>query len=381
MLVTRYRRIKGSPSEATARPARRALRRRAGRRRARRARHRLRRAAHRPGARGDLRERVQGHRPGGSSGLHPDVVTVFEMGGETSKFLRLDTDGTTGRTGIADYQTNGDCAAGTGSFMDQQASRLLYEIEDVGDIVIGGRPGGQHRRALQRVRQVRHDPRPAEGLPAARGAQGAVRRRHPQLQGHDHQGQDRRAAGRLHRRRGRQQGRGAGRARRLRAHRRAALRARPLRLDGRRRRRADRGRRRGRRPEALRRPARAGVSRSTPRACRRPCFPTAEPLSTERVAAAARPGAALRVSGRRRGHRHLPRHRRRLGVDQPGGARPGRRGRQGDLHEDRRRARSKWSTPASRRSATRSATASACSASARPAPGASSSASSAARTR
>jgi predicted CoA-substrate-specific enzyme activase len=72
----------------------------------------------------------------GVSGLHPDVVTVFEMGGETSKFLRLDTDGTTGRTGIADYQTNGDCAAGTGSFMDQQASRLMYEIEDVGDIVI-----------------------------------------------------------------------------------------------------------------------------------------------------------------------------------------------------------------------------------------------------
>ncbi len=72
----------------------------------------------------------------GLSGLHPDVVTVFEMGGETSKFLRLDTDATTGRTGIADYQTNGDCAAGTGSFMDQQASRLLYEIEDVGDIVI-----------------------------------------------------------------------------------------------------------------------------------------------------------------------------------------------------------------------------------------------------
>ena len=72
----------------------------------------------------------------GLSGLHPDVVTVFEMGGESSKFLRLDTDATTGRTGIADYQTNGDCAAGTGSFMDQQASRLLYEIEDVGDIVI-----------------------------------------------------------------------------------------------------------------------------------------------------------------------------------------------------------------------------------------------------
>ncbi|MBC7293688.1 MAG: CoA activase, partial [Thermoleophilia bacterium] len=39
--------------------------------------------------------------------------------------------------GIADYGTNGDCAAGTGSFMDQQASRLLYDIEEVGDIVQG----------------------------------------------------------------------------------------------------------------------------------------------------------------------------------------------------------------------------------------------------
>jgi len=72
----------------------------------------------------------------GIAGLHPDVVTVFEMGGETSKFIRLDTTGTTGRVGIVDYQTNGDCAAGTGSFMDQQASRLLYDIEDVGDIVL-----------------------------------------------------------------------------------------------------------------------------------------------------------------------------------------------------------------------------------------------------
>ncbi len=69
--------------------------------------------------------------------LHPDVTTVFEMGGETSKFISLETDASSGRVGIADYGTNGDCAAGTGSFMDQQANRLLYDIEDVGDIVQG----------------------------------------------------------------------------------------------------------------------------------------------------------------------------------------------------------------------------------------------------
>ncbi len=68
--------------------------------------------------------------------LHPDVRYVFEMGGETSKFIELDESSEPGYVGIADYQTNGDCAAGTGSFMDQQANRLLYDIEDVGEIVL-----------------------------------------------------------------------------------------------------------------------------------------------------------------------------------------------------------------------------------------------------
>lgn len=68
--------------------------------------------------------------------LHPGTRYVFEMGGETSKFIELDTEAGEARVGIADYQTNGDCAAGTGSFMDQQANRLLYNIEDVGAVVL-----------------------------------------------------------------------------------------------------------------------------------------------------------------------------------------------------------------------------------------------------
>jgi len=72
----------------------------------------------------------------GISALHPETQTIFEMGGETSKFIRLEASDL-GCPGIVDYQTNGDCAAGTGSFMDQQASRLLYDIEDVGGIVLG----------------------------------------------------------------------------------------------------------------------------------------------------------------------------------------------------------------------------------------------------
>ncbi len=61
--------------------------------------------------------------------------TVFEMGGETSKYLRLaqnDDDSFS----IVDYSTNGDCAAGTGSFIDQQAGRLKYSVEEIGPLVL-----------------------------------------------------------------------------------------------------------------------------------------------------------------------------------------------------------------------------------------------------
>jgi len=68
--------------------------------------------------------------------LHPEVATVFEMGGESSRFLRLAVDPVTGQPAILDYETNGDCAAGTGAFMDQQAHRLRYRVEEVGRIVL-----------------------------------------------------------------------------------------------------------------------------------------------------------------------------------------------------------------------------------------------------
>jgi len=68
--------------------------------------------------------------------LYPDVRTVFEMGGEKSKYILLEKEADTDRLGIADYEASGDCAAGTGSFIDQQAGRLQYKIEEVGDIVM-----------------------------------------------------------------------------------------------------------------------------------------------------------------------------------------------------------------------------------------------------
>jgi len=68
--------------------------------------------------------------------LIPSATTILEIGGDSSKYILLDVDENTGMIGITDYEKNGDCAAGTGSFMDQQASRLLYEIESVGDVVL-----------------------------------------------------------------------------------------------------------------------------------------------------------------------------------------------------------------------------------------------------
>jgi len=67
--------------------------------------------------------------------FHPAIRTVFEMGGETSKYILLGKKQEGEPLGILDYGTNGDCAAGTGAFMDQQASRLKYDIADVGAVV------------------------------------------------------------------------------------------------------------------------------------------------------------------------------------------------------------------------------------------------------
>ncbi|MGD0309332.1 MAG: acyl-CoA dehydratase activase [Acidobacteriota bacterium] len=75
--------------------------------------------------------------------LLPNVLTLFEMGGENSKYIRFDRHGDGGRLGIADYQTNGDCAAGTGGFLDQQAGRLRFRVEEIGDIVLGTKRAAQ----------------------------------------------------------------------------------------------------------------------------------------------------------------------------------------------------------------------------------------------
>jgi predicted CoA-substrate-specific enzyme activase len=135
MVLSRYERVKGRPVEAVARALRTVL------------------ALLPPGSLAGIRVTGSGGRlvsdllgfasenefkavARAFGAICPDVETVFEMGGENSKFILLDVDHNNGTAGIRDYGTNGDCAAGTGSFMDQQATRLSFDIEDVGDIVV-----------------------------------------------------------------------------------------------------------------------------------------------------------------------------------------------------------------------------------------------------
>ena len=71
----------------------------------------------------------------GAAYLCPEVRTILEIGGDGSKYLRVEPSGVADSVSIVDYQRNGDCAAGTGSFIDQQANRLRYRVEEIGGLV------------------------------------------------------------------------------------------------------------------------------------------------------------------------------------------------------------------------------------------------------
>ena len=64
---------------------------------------------------------------------NPKVSTVIEIGGQDSKIILI-------RSGVVnDFAMNTICAAGTGSFLDQQAMRLGIDIRDFGKIALQGR--------------------------------------------------------------------------------------------------------------------------------------------------------------------------------------------------------------------------------------------------
>lgn len=64
-----------------------------------------------------------------SSGiLYPEARSVIEIGGEDSKLIFLEKDPLNGHSRLVDFEMNTICAAGTGSFLDQQARRIGVPI-------------------------------------------------------------------------------------------------------------------------------------------------------------------------------------------------------------------------------------------------------------
>jgi predicted CoA-substrate-specific enzyme activase len=60
----------------------------------------------------------------------PEAKTIIEIGGQDSKVILLRN------SVVVDFAMNTVCAAGTGSFLDQQAARLGISIEEFGDLAL-----------------------------------------------------------------------------------------------------------------------------------------------------------------------------------------------------------------------------------------------------
>ncbi|MBW2187524.1 MAG: CoA-substrate-specific enzyme activase, partial [Deltaproteobacteria bacterium] len=63
----------------------------------------------------------------------PEVDTIFEIGGQDSKFIRL----TNGQ--VSEFEMNKVCAAGTGSFVEEQAERLGISLDEFGALSLSGK--------------------------------------------------------------------------------------------------------------------------------------------------------------------------------------------------------------------------------------------------
>ncbi len=66
--------------------------------------------------------------------FYPQVRTIIDIGGEDSKLILIEEE--EDRLKIGDFSMNTLCAAGTGSFLDQQANRLGLTIEEFGQLAL-----------------------------------------------------------------------------------------------------------------------------------------------------------------------------------------------------------------------------------------------------
>ncbi len=84
-------------------------------------------------------------------GLNPEVDTIIEIGGQDAKFTTL-------RNGVVTFsQMNTVCAAGTGSFIEEQAGKLGVSLADYSSLAEGARaPLASDRCTVYMERDINH---------------------------------------------------------------------------------------------------------------------------------------------------------------------------------------------------------------------------------
>ena len=74
-----------------------------------------------------------------ATGVHhvaPEVRTIIEIGGQDSKFMKIEPSASCSQPRILGFRMNEICAAGTGAFLDEQAERLGMDVESFGVVAL-----------------------------------------------------------------------------------------------------------------------------------------------------------------------------------------------------------------------------------------------------
>ncbi|MCX5874184.1 MAG: acyl-CoA dehydratase activase [Deltaproteobacteria bacterium] len=72
----------------------------------------------------------------GAYKVNPAIRTIIEIGGQDSKYIRIEPSPDNGIPRVPVFRMNEICAAGTGAFLDEQADRLDIGIESFGSIAL-----------------------------------------------------------------------------------------------------------------------------------------------------------------------------------------------------------------------------------------------------
>ncbi len=72
----------------------------------------------------------------GAHKINSSIRTIIEIGGQDSKYIRIEPSHNSGLPRIPVFRMNEICAAGTGAFLDEQAERLGIGVESFGPIAL-----------------------------------------------------------------------------------------------------------------------------------------------------------------------------------------------------------------------------------------------------